>query len=77
MGKKRDLANSHIVDLVSNLIGYMQNYVGSANCPYQYHLVGAENIEMPEDCCRCDCEKCKHDFWIHLESDLLEKNVVE
>lgn len=75
MGKKRDLANEHIVDLVSNMIDYMQGYVGNCNCPYKYRLLGAENLSKPNKC--SDCEKCKSDFWIDLESELLEKYVVE
>ena len=75
MGKKRDLANEHIVDLITNLIGYMQGYVGNSNCPYKYNLLGAEDIKKPDNC--SDCETCKHDFWLSLESELLDKNVVE
>ena len=75
MGKKRDLANEHIVDLVSNLVGYMRGYVGSANCPYEYNLLGSEDFDKPIKC--INCESCKDDFWVHLESILLAKNVVE
>lgn len=74
MGKKRDLANEHIVDLVSNMVGYMQGYVGNSNCPYKYNLLGAENFE-PIKC--TDCETCKYNFWIDLESVLLDKYIVE
>lgn len=75
MGKKRDLANEHIVDLVSNMIGYMQGYVGYCNCPYKYKLLGAEKFVKPTKC--SDCETCKHNFWIGLEAELLDKYVVE
>lgn len=75
MGKKRDLANKHIVDLVSNLVGYMRGYVGSANCPYKFNLLGSENLKKPIKC--VDCESCKDDFWVDLESELLDRNVVE
>lgn len=75
MGKKRDLANEHIVDLVRNMVGYMQGYVGNANCPYKFNLLGAKNIKKPKKC--IDCESCKEDFWIDLEANLLDDNVVE
>ena len=75
MGKKRDLANEHIVDLISNMIDYMQGYVGNCNCPYKYKLLGTEEFVKPTKC--IDCETCKHRFWIGLESALLDKYFVE
>lgn len=75
MGKKRDLANEHIINLVQNMVGYMQGYVGDSNCPYKYNLLGAENFRKPDKC--SDCESCKESFWINLESELLDRNVVK
>lgn len=77
MGKKRDLANKNIVDLVYNLVGYMKGYVGSCNCPYTYKLLGAENFTKPKDCHVLGCETCKEDFYTALTSELLDRNVVE
>lgn len=75
MGKKRDLANEHIVELISNMIDYMQRYVGRCNCPYKYKLFGAEKFVKPTKC--SDCETCENNFWIGLESALLDKYFVE
>lgn len=75
MGKKRDKANENIIDLIKNMVGYMQGYVGECNCPYKFNLVGAENIKKPKNC--NNCESCKEHFWVEVESNLLDKNIVE
>lgn len=75
MGKKRDKANENIATLVREMVGYMQGYVRDYNCPYKFNLVGAEHIKKPSVC--NDCESCKKEFWLDLESHLLDENIVE
>lgn len=69
--QKLSQATSDIVDLTYMVVGYMQRYVGSVNCPYKYNLSGAENFEKPNEC--KDCESCKERFWTDLTAELLTK----
>lgn len=75
MGKKRDLANKHIEELVCNMTSYMESYVGRSNCPYKYRLLGADDLLKPTKC--IDCESCKEFFWAELAAKLIDKYVVQ
>ena len=76
MGKKRDLANKNIEDLVYELVGYMRGYVGNSNCPYKYHLLMADDIKKP-DCPSRSCEDCKDEFFEKLTNKLIDNYVVK
>ena len=71
--KKLSQANSNIVDLVYEMIGYMQGWVGLGNCPYAFNL--AIGYKKPQEC--NDCETCKEEFWRDKTADLLTKYAVE
>ena len=75
MGKKRDLANKHIEELIDELVAYEENYVGDSNCPYRFNLVGADGIEKPKSC--EDCISCKEDFFLQVNNNLRKKFIVK
>lgn len=71
--KKLSQANSNIVDLVFELVGYMQGCVTNSHCPYTFNL--ADGYEKPQEC--NDCETCKEEFWRDKTADLITKYAVE
>jgi hypothetical protein len=75
MGKKRDIANKHIEQLIDELVAYEKSYVGRSNCPYIFTLFGAEEIEKPKSC--DDCETCKEDFYLQVNNNLRKLFIVE
>ena len=76
MGKKKDKANKNIEKLINELVSYQEAYVGSANCPYTFHLLGADDIEKPKSCHLIGCESCKENFYIKINENLQEKYIV-
>lgn len=75
MGKKRDLANKHIKELIDELVAYEESYVGNSNCPYRFDLFGADGIEKPKSC--EDCIGCKENFFLQVNNNLRKKFIVE
>lgn len=75
MGKKRDIANKHIELLIYELVAYEEGYVGRSCCPYKFNLFGANKIEKPKSC--DDCETCKEDFYLQVNSNLRKQFIVE
>lgn len=75
MGKKRDIANKHIEQLIDRLVAYEEGYVGRGCCPYKFALFGADNIKKPNQC--DDCESCKEYFFLEVNNNLRKRFIVE
>lgn len=75
MGKKRDIANKHIEELIDELTAYEESYVGRSNCPYLFTLFGADEIKKPKSC--DDCASCKEDFFLQVNNNLRKRFIVE
>ena len=70
MGKKRDKANEHIVELIDELVDTKFYNLGS-NCPYYSHVTRpCENFNH-------DCSECKEDWKAKETERLLAKYFVE
>ena len=76
MGKKRDLANKHIEKLIDELVSYEEAYVSRSCCPLKFNLFGAERIDRPSNCAQMDCESCKEDFYLQVNSNLRKRFIV-
>ena len=75
MGKKRDLANKHIEELIDELVAYEESYVGNSCCPYKFNLFGADSMREPDQC--DDCMSCKEYFFLQVNNDLRERFIVK
>ena len=71
-----ELANHRIECLIMHMVGYMKGYVGSANCPYKFGLLGSTTLEKPE-CHSWSCETCKEQFYEDLEQQLIRDYTVK
>ena len=74
MGKKRELANNHIVELIDMIIDY-ENMNTRGNCP-KSHSYGNSDCPIGEDGKKVSCEKCKDIYFEQLREKMINKYVV-
>ena len=65
MGKKRDLANKHIEELIDELVDTRES-MGRGYCCYV----------SEHDMCIHDCETCKYEYYLDMKENLRKKYLV-
>ena len=68
MGKKRDLANEHIVELIDKIIDYESTLIRNS-CPKFDCPINDNKNKIP-------CEECKENYLEELREEMLKKYVV-
>ena len=74
MGKKRNLSNENIVELIERIIGY-ESMDTRNNCP-RPHSYGKFDCSIGDNCKKVSCGEFKEIYLEQLREDMIKKYVV-